>query len=108
MDQVAEGDGVQKVFVDWDLGRDEGSSGRDEVGYWKLVQQRIHEVPRKMKRPYTQLLLTGIVRINEMFLKVLKDALGDVAASAGFEVIKSGIADLSFAVARGAAELQRR
>jgi len=58
---------VQKGICRLDLGRDEGASGRDEAGYWKLVQQRIHEVPRKMKRPYTQLLVTGIVRIMKCF-----------------------------------------
>lgn len=91
-----------------ELGWDELGRGRDEVEYWKLVKQRIQKVAREVKRSYTKLLLTGDSADEERILMVLKDALGGVAASARLEVKKGGVDAPLFAVARGAAQFQRR
>ena len=60
-----------------------------------------------VRRPYTRLLLTGDRAGDEIFLRVVKDALGGLNIVAQVNERKAPI-DFSYAVARGAAEFQRR
>lgn len=94
-------------FVDWDLGRDEATHWPEESDYWNAVKLRVRDLATSVKRPYTQLLLTGDRAEDENFLEVIKDAFWDLDLGAQVEANKKQI-DLMFVVARGAAELQRR
>lgn len=96
-----------KEFVDWKLGRDEVAEIADEKTYWNSVKKRIEDFGRRARKPFSRLLLTGDCAKDPRFLKVVKDALRGSQLADQVEVRNKEI-DLTFAVARGAAEFQRR
>ena len=98
---------AETTFADWKLGRDEASQWEKESDYWEAVKSRIRDLATTAKRPYTQLLLTGERAADENFLEVLKDAFSGSNLGNQVEARREEM-DLTFVVARGAAELQRR
>lgn len=98
---------TETTFADWKLGRDEASQWEKESDYWDAVKSRIRDLAATSKLPYTQLLLTGERAADENFLDVLKDAFRGSNLVYQVEARRKEM-DLTFVVARGAAELQRR
>jgi len=94
-------------FSDWDLGYDHAADGTDKNSYWNAVRLRIQEFAAASRRPLSQLILTGEQANNPMFLKTVKDALGDTKIMTQLKGDNQKL-DFTFLVSQGVAELQRR
>jgi hypothetical protein len=107
---------------DWTLGRNTmpgAGAGNDD--YWTRLREAIQRLPRESSHKPIDIFLMGDAASNEQFQKALLDALHDVlppvrpiglssanANLAQFEDVSEGPRDLTFLVARGAAELGKR
>ncbi|KAF2148847.1 hypothetical protein K461DRAFT_246983 [Myriangium duriaei CBS 260.36] len=81
--------------------------------YWTAISTRIRALAVSYERRIDELLLTGTSATNARFQAAVKDALGDIVADHVLSALGSGDEDerkefLSFATARGAAEVAKR
>jgi hypothetical protein len=102
--------------LDYELGLD-GWNISKPAEFWTRVQSHLRTLPLEHPRPITRLLLAGDSAKNEMFLKVLRDALAEVSSiqrahtvqlDSSVRVTSSNLVNPVFAAARGAAIYARR
>jgi len=96
------------TYIDWDGGLDALTQYPNTAMYWKRVRNVLREVARVFPSPFTTLLLLGDSALNEVFLRVVRDALEEFQGAEFVDIRLATGSEPLYIAAKGAAELAKR